>query len=124
MRKVKRSHHDTKPNLSHAAARRNKFWLRLNMGIVVLAVIAGVGFIACMNDIAIKSFVTSDLKKRVAELEKDNENLELEAVKLSSIESLDQRAQDLKMVRVDSIDYISASSLAVARAGGKAESTR
>ena len=60
----------------------------------------------CVNDIAIKGFVIKDLKVKIAELSEENKGIELKIYDLKSLEGISARALEMKMVKVDKIDYI------------------
>ncbi len=74
--------------------------------IFCLIVICGISYIASVNNLSIKGFVLIDLKTKVLELQKENENIELKVMSLESYENITERAKELKMVKVDKINYI------------------
>jgi hypothetical protein len=89
--------------------RDNKTWLGLfNKIIFLFLAICGVYSILCLNDLAIKGFVMRELKLELAELNRMNEANELAVMELESYENINQKAQELKMVKADAIEYISA----------------
>ena len=96
--------------------RREKiFWLSLfNRCLCVLIMAGGIAYLVCSNDIAIKSFVLSDLDRKIGEKQKEREALVMLSLDLQSMTAVDRRAQELKMVKVDTIDYISGGDAAVA----------
>lgn len=79
----------------------------LNKFLFAMAVICGIFFVVSINDLSIKGFVLQDLKLEVNELSSENRNIELQVMELESFDSIAKRANDMKMVRVDKIDYIS-----------------
>ena len=56
-----------------------------------------------------------DLKTKISELQKESENIELKIMDLESYENISQRAEKLKMVKVDKIDYITSVNDSVAK---------
>jgi hypothetical protein len=86
-----------------------------NKLLVCLIIILGVSYMACMNDLAIKGFILQDLKSKSKKLTSDNNNTELEIMKLQAYENIDAKAKEMKMVQVDKIDYINVLSSIVAK---------
>ena len=85
---------------------RKKIFSLLNKAMFLLILILGVSYIVSINDLAIKSFVLEDLKIKSKELSALNEKYELKTMNLKSYENIDKRAQELKMVKVDKINYL------------------
>lgn len=76
---------------------------------LMLIIVIGILFVVSVNDLSIKGFMLKDLKVQLMELKAENEQFELIAMELESYENIENRAQELKMVKVDSIDYITLS---------------
>ena len=74
--------------------------------IFCLIIICGISYVVSVNNLSIKGFVLADLKSKVSELQKENENIELKVMNLESYENIIKRVNELKMVKVDKIDYI------------------
>ena len=74
--------------------------------IFCLIIICGISYVISVNNLSIKGFVLADLKSKVSELQKENENIELKVMNLESYENIIKRVNELKMVKVDKIDYI------------------
>ena len=74
--------------------------------IFCLIIICGTSYVVSVNNLSIKGFVLSDLKSKIAELQKENENIELKVMNLESYENIIKRADELKMVKVNKINYI------------------
>jgi cell division protein FtsB len=87
----------------------------LNKILTVLIIGAALSYVIIINDLSIQGFRLKTLKEKKAELKKENEVIELEVAKLKSYENISQRAQAMKMVKVDSIDYITVTDSAVAK---------
>ena len=87
----------------------------INKALVCSLVFCVIYFVISINDISIKGMVLSDLKSRVKQLQSQNETIEQKVTALQSYENISRRAEELKMVKVDKIDYISVSGEAVAR---------
>ncbi len=79
-----------------------------------MIVISGIGYLASANDISIKGFVLSDLKIQLEEKQKEQEKLKISSLNLQAMNNIEARATELKMVKVDTIDYIDGNTLGVA----------
>lgn len=101
---------------SFCKIKKDSKWLILSTKFIfILIVILGISFVASINDLAIKGFVLQELKMNVKDLERKNENVGLLTAELESYENIKKRAEDLKMVRVDNIEYITVIDGAVAK---------
>jgi len=84
-----------------------KFNLKIfNIFIFVLVLVSGVYYLVGINDLTIKGFKLQELKKEVSQLNDKNKELEIKVTYLESYNNLNERAQELKMVAVGEIDYI------------------
>ena len=81
-------------------------WRIFSKILIILIIISGVYFIISVNDLSIKGFMLQELKTELGELDNENVNLELKIMELGSYENISNRARDMKMVKVDKIDYI------------------
>ncbi|MEA3449671.1 MAG: hypothetical protein U9Q85_01710 [Patescibacteria group bacterium] len=86
----------------------------LNRFLLCLIVICGVFYMALANDISIKGFVLSDFNIQLKEEQKKQEELKILSLNMQSMENIEERAKNLKMVKVDTIEYIDANDLGVA----------
>ena len=87
----------------------------INKILCVCIMVSGIFYVVSINDLAIKSFVLEDLKDRSGILVGANEEYEFRVMSLESYENIDKRAQELKMVKVDKVNYLSAGSSFVAK---------
>jgi hypothetical protein len=95
--------------------RKNFFWLPiLNRFLCCSIIICGISYLICVNDISIKGYVLSDLKGKLTEKQKEHENLKIISLNMQAMEEIERRAIELKMVKVDSIDYIDGDNMGVA----------
>lgn len=67
-----------------------------------------------VNDLSIKGFVLNSQKMKLAKIQDENKQLEQEITKLGSLDNIEKRAQEMKLVKVDKIDYITVKNDAVA----------
>ena len=86
----------------------------VNKLLLGLIVFTGIGFIVIANDIAVQGFVLAELKTDLLTMEKVNAEYELTALRLESMANVNKRAQELKMVKVDDVEYISVTDTSVA----------
>ena len=74
--------------------------------IFCLIMICGISYVVSVNSISIKGFVLADLKLKFLELQKENDNIELKVMNLESYDNIIKRVDELKMVKVNKINYI------------------
>jgi cell division protein FtsB len=96
--------------------KRRKFNFEiLNKCLFCLILSMGVYYVVSINDLAIKGFVLQELKSEVQDLKEDNTQIQLAVMKLESYENIEKRAQELNMVKVGKIDYITVNNSSVAK---------
>jgi len=96
--------------------KKNYFNLKaLNKVLFVLIVFLVVYYIAGANDLMVKGIALSDLKAERDKLAKENNNLELTAMTLSSFGAVKERVSGLKMVAVGEVRYLNGAVEAVAK---------
>ncbi|MCK5211465.1 hypothetical protein KAJ89_02065 [Candidatus Parcubacteria bacterium] len=86
----------------------------VNKLLLGLIIFTGVGFIIVTNDIAVQGFVLAELKTDLLIMEKANAEYELTALRLESMANVNERAKELKMVKVNDVEYISVTDTSVA----------
>lgn len=89
-------------------AKKNNFLKGLNACLLFAIIISGFYYLKSMDDLVNKNFELQGLKERSALLEEDNKNLEIMKSELGSYESMKTRVDELKMLKVSSINYINA----------------
>jgi hypothetical protein len=87
----------------------------LNKVLLVFVLLIVGYFVVSTNDLSIKGFVLHDLQLKTIEITADNKKTELRIMELESYDKIDKRAKELKMVKVERIDYITVSADAVAK---------
>ncbi len=98
-----------------ASKRRNRINVMFFKYLVFTLLIAcGTYYIIGINDLSIRGFVINNLNSQIYSLENDNDFLEDKIMDLESFSSLDERIEELKMVKVDKIDYLNISEEVVA----------
>jgi cell division protein FtsL len=88
-------------------------WAAGALGLLITA--AGLAYLVTINDISVKGFALADLKSRKSDLAKENQDLELEIMRLTAYSRISRRAGELDLVRVDKVNYLSAVPAAVAK---------
>jgi len=74
-----------------------------------LIIIGGLYYVVSINDLSVKGFSLQELRQNVRLLNAANKEIDLEIMSLGSYNELSQRAtEDLKMVAVGEIDYLTA----------------
>ncbi|OGF28468.1 hypothetical protein A2331_05105 [Candidatus Falkowbacteria bacterium RIFOXYB2_FULL_34_18] len=97
---------------------KSKFLLAhgiLNKFIMAMILVCGIYFVVSANDLSIKGFVLQKLKLEVAEINKQNKEIKLKIMELESYDNITKKAEELKMVKVEKVDYILISPETVAR---------
>ena len=108
------THADGYSGLGREVKKSNRLAM-VNKFLVFLIVVFGVSYVASINDLSIKGFVLQELKVSKEKFNDENIAIELKIMDLGSYESISERASELKMVKVDKIDYITVLSETVAK---------
>ena len=90
-------------------------WKLINRTIIFLTVLTGLGYIFTINDLAVKGIVLEELRKEAVEQNDLSNNYELAIMEMESYDNINKRAKDMKMVRVEKIDYITINNDGVAK---------
>ena len=83
---------------------------RFNLVIFSLLLIFSGAYLCLMNSVMVRGFELQKLKLKSQILADDNRNFELQVASLKSYDNLSQKLQQLQMVAVDNIDYLSVTS--------------
>lgn len=107
-------------NIQNKYQNKNKIKINFNLSLFnkflsILAVGVLISLVICVNDLSIQSFILKNLKNKSLQLKEENSKLELLATNLKSFENIDKKAQEMKMVKVDKINYITLTDGAVAK---------
>jgi len=86
----------------------------LNKVIIFFIIFNALYFVMNVNDLSIKGFVLNSQKMKLAKIQDENKQLEQEITKLGSLDNIEKRALEMKLVKVDKIDYITVKNDAVA----------
>lgn len=86
------------------------------LNIIVLASTATlfVGYLAVITQSATKGFTIKNLEHSISALEDEGKRLDVDAVTHQTMGSIEERVQELGLVPVPSVDYMSGSASAVA----------
>lgn len=94
---------------------RSRWHSYLNKIIFGFIVLFSLGYVAGINHLSITGFVLHDLKMKKAEINKQNDNFELVIMDLESYNTISKKANEMAMVTVDKIDYLSVGDDTVAK---------
>jgi len=87
--------------------KNKKFTLKIfNKILLLLIIVSGVYYLACINDLSVKSFRIQELKQEISRLDNENNDFEVKVMSLNSYNDLNQKVNGLDMVAVGEIDYI------------------
>ncbi|PIY97261.1 MAG: hypothetical protein COY66_00480 [Candidatus Kerfeldbacteria bacterium CG_4_10_14_0_8_um_filter_42_10] len=96
-------------------------WKKFKVGaisirIVIFGLIIMVGLVYLIqtNQVSTGGFEIKELNKKVEQLQKDNKKLELETTKLQSLKTIKAATENMDLVSVSKIDYITLPPSAVA----------
>ncbi|PKM91465.1 hypothetical protein CVU82_02615 [Candidatus Falkowbacteria bacterium HGW-Falkowbacteria-1] len=79
----------------------------LNICLLFAVITSGFYYLKSMDDLVNKNFELQSLKEKATLLEEDNKNYEVLKNDLESYENMNARIEELKMVKVTGIKYIS-----------------
>ncbi len=109
-------------NLSHhngytknKGKNRKICWRLLYNLLIILIIFSGIYYVISINDLSARGFVMQELKVKLAAISNKNKDMELKIMELESYENIEQRADNLKMVKVDKIDYFTIVNEAMAK---------
>jgi hypothetical protein len=101
---------------SESANKKPKNYLLLVNRLLSFLIVAGAVLqLAGINDLSIKYFVVFEKKQQLASLKKANRELETRAMSMSSYTAINKKLDGLKMVKVEKVDYLTASQPVVAK---------
>ncbi len=87
----------------------------INILLSILILLSGAYYLIGINDLAVKGFKLQALKEETNRLNGENKELGIKITDLESYNSLNARAQALKMVAVGKIDYLAGADATVAK---------
>ena len=92
--------------------------LAANLTLIVLSVGLSVGYLALNNRTAARGFMVRTVEKRIAELRREADRLDMQVVAMQSMGNIEGQVGELGLVPVEGLDYISAVPAAVAVSHG------
>lgn len=111
MTKQQKQKNKEQNNYSRKTKKSLTFYLGIfNKALFVMILVCCGYFVLSINDLAIKGFILQDLKKESNKLKEITKDMELTITNYESYDNIQKRAENLKMVRVEKIDYISINS--------------
>ncbi|MDD5251913.1 MAG: hypothetical protein PHT12_04755 [Patescibacteria group bacterium] len=89
-------------------------WRTINILLIILTALLFVGYIAVNNSAAEDGFKVRALEKRMAELQNQKRQLDMDMLNRQAMETVEARAQELGFVPVSQVDYLTTGQGAVA----------
>ncbi|MBN2884890.1 hypothetical protein JXE04_03120 [Patescibacteria group bacterium] len=87
--------------------KQSSYWRTINAFLSISCLVFGIVYLIGMNDLTVKGFVLNDLKGQLSMLSEENQDLQTRSLTLQSYTALSPRLQDLNMVAVDDVAYLS-----------------
>lgn len=84
----------------------NRIWRVVNKIILLTIFVTGSFLVVSINSLSIKGFILQELKNKTDDLAKERARIELAIMELESYKNINVKAQALKMVKSDNVDYI------------------
>jgi len=85
------------------------------VALFVFCVVAGFLYIWQTNTVSTKGYMITELEQNIRQLEYENRKIEVEIAEKSSLTSVEQRLDDVKLVAVDHVEYVDVLGGAVAQ---------
>ncbi len=90
--------------------------IRFKIILIGVTLVIGLFYLIQINSLSTEGFKIRELGKRVSQLKALNQELELRAAEIQSSQNLQSRINQLNMVALGKVDYLSASNQMVALA--------
>lgn len=88
--------------------------ISIRMVIFGLIILVGFVYLVQINRVSTGGFEIKELSQRMEELKKENKKLELEAAQLQSLKTIKAASEELELVGVSRVDYVTIPPSAVA----------
>ncbi len=88
--------------------KKNKIWLSFGLCLVFLVVSCGFLFLGSMKDLTVKNLELRGLEEELNLLESERRSMEARKNSLESSENINSKLEEISMVKVSEVDYISA----------------
>lgn len=109
----------TETNIKNAKQNQNKkfrpkcFEKFLNFGyfnkmLFFSIIILGAYYLVCINDLTVKGFRLQELRKEISSLTDENNEMKNKTMVLESYGDISRRLENLEMVAVGKVDYVTA----------------
>jgi hypothetical protein len=95
--------------------RKNKIFGAFNVCLIFMVIVGGFYFLKSMDDLMIKKLELENLNNKLELLKEEKQSMEAKKNILESYDNISHRIDDLGMVRVSSVDYISIGDDSLAR---------
>jgi len=79
---------------------------KFNIILFSLIIICSIYYLININDLTVKGFKLEEFKKKLNYLSSENTDFEIKEMSLGSYNNLSKRAEELNMIAVGNVDYI------------------
>lgn len=108
------NHHQRRAHDPQKAARQRFSQKKLNSALLLTVFFFGLLYLVQVNALATRGYAIKDLEKQIVFEKKRNEQLQMQIIEAQSIGRIQKKIEDMKLVRSESIDYITSSARTVA----------
>ena len=77
-------------------------------------VFIGLSYLIFVNKVATDGYQVKELSEKIEDLRYENKKLELETSEIKSLQKVSDRSQDLQLVKIDKMDYVTSTTSTVA----------
>ena len=87
----------------------------LNLIVLGLLLVTGVGYLVQVNGAVAKGYAIREMETKISQLQAQGSELKLSALELESMQNVQAKVDQLGMVAVGDLDYLTPTPVAVAR---------
>jgi cell division protein FtsL len=74
--------------------------------VIFLIILSSLAYVIQVNSIAVKGFKIEELRKRVNQLQMENEKLEIKVAEMQSMSKIEEVANQLGLVKSEKVEYL------------------
>lgn len=87
----------------------------LNVTLITLLFVFSFAYLVQMNSLSTKGYQIKELESKISDLQQDSKDLELQVFELKSMDNIKSKVSQLNMVKVDKVEYLSPTPVALAK---------
>lgn len=91
---------------------------KVHIGVLLTVLVFSLVYLVQVNALATKGYAIKEIQHTITQQKKDNERIALDIIQAQSIQNLQKKMDDLKLVRSEKIEYVDQNA-AVATAMGR-----